>query len=77
MAMRKCPDCRQEMSTEAGECPSCGRPAGAFDTPGRTIKALGAVLILVAIPVGLDGSGMVGPMVLTGLGLMLIGRLAG
>lgn len=50
MALVSCPECRREVSDQAGACPGCGYPLRAVassslgDSAGTVVKTTGAVL---------------------------------
>ena len=59
MALMQCPECAQQVSSEASACPSCGYPISPSNAePGfrryrvRTLRA-GLITCIVALPIGL------------------------
>jgi hypothetical protein len=47
MALKKCKECGEEISTEAGKCPKCGAP----QTKRSTIGCLAAIIIIILIAI--------------------------
>lgn len=48
MALKPCPECGKEMSTDADACPSCGWGSRGEVTPwGMTVVTLGVLLVVV------------------------------
>jgi hypothetical protein len=81
MALTKCPDCGNGVSTAAANCPRCGRPMAMFSgkavqtqRKGGKYEGLGFLLILVGIGTCFV-SGPVGSiLIFIGFVVFLVGR---
>ena len=81
MALTKCPDCGNGVSSAAANCPQCGRPiskmSGNVDQTqrkGGKYEGIGFLLILGGIAVCFASGALGGALILVGFVVFLIGR---
>lgn len=80
MALIKCPECAQRISSNAVSCPGCGSPTGRrakvdSKSSGATAKAIGFVLILLGMGFTFSGSEATGgALIVVGFVAFIAGR---
>lgn len=81
MALTKCPDCGNGVSTSAANCPQCGRPMSMLSSKavqvqrkGGKYEGAGFLLILAGIATCIVSGGLGGLLIFVGFVVFLIGR---